>query len=320
MVRAPRFEPGSSAWQADVLDQTRLRPQDTGLCPKSRELIINTLLYLKTNGRSEFTIKSTSQRLTHLAKICNLAEPTEVKLAIANMTTSNTDKQNYVNRYSALCTANKIEWKRPYYPSTRTPPKIPTREAVMKIITESRSNAPVYKTLMETGLMPYELSKVSKEDINFETRTLTAKGFKGHLGRTFKLTEETTAMLGNYFAKHTKIPTSKALGHSWIRAKNRVAERLQEPSIKTIRLYDLRHYYATMLYAKTDKIMLVKQQLGHRKIETTMIYTQLINFNEDEEYNCTATKEATEAKKLVEHGWQYVNSTPDGFMLYRKRK
>ena len=25
VVRAPRFEPGSSAWQADVLDQTRLR-------------------------------------------------------------------------------------------------------------------------------------------------------------------------------------------------------------------------------------------------------------------------------------------------------
>ena len=26
MVRSPGFEPGSSAWQADVLDQTRLRP------------------------------------------------------------------------------------------------------------------------------------------------------------------------------------------------------------------------------------------------------------------------------------------------------
>jgi hypothetical protein len=27
MVRPPGFEPGSSAWQADVLDQARLRPQ-----------------------------------------------------------------------------------------------------------------------------------------------------------------------------------------------------------------------------------------------------------------------------------------------------
>jgi hypothetical protein len=31
MVRSPRFEPGSSAWQADVLDQTRLRPHFTRL-------------------------------------------------------------------------------------------------------------------------------------------------------------------------------------------------------------------------------------------------------------------------------------------------
>ncbi len=28
LVRSPRFEPGSSAWQADVLDQTRLRPRN----------------------------------------------------------------------------------------------------------------------------------------------------------------------------------------------------------------------------------------------------------------------------------------------------
>ncbi len=29
LVRSPGFEPGSSTWQADVLDQTRLRPQDS---------------------------------------------------------------------------------------------------------------------------------------------------------------------------------------------------------------------------------------------------------------------------------------------------
>ena len=32
LVRSPRFEPGSSAWQADVLDQTRLRPHFRGFC------------------------------------------------------------------------------------------------------------------------------------------------------------------------------------------------------------------------------------------------------------------------------------------------
>ena len=75
-----------------------------------------------------------------------------------------------------------------------------------------------------------------------------------------------------------------------------------------------------MLYAKTDKILLVKQQLGHKKIETTIIYTQLVSLSEDDEYNCKATNSKDEAKQLIEHGWQYVATTTDGFMLYRKRK
>ena len=31
LVRSPGFEPGSSTWQADVLNQTRLRPLSNGL-------------------------------------------------------------------------------------------------------------------------------------------------------------------------------------------------------------------------------------------------------------------------------------------------
>ena len=35
---------------------------------------------------------------------------------------------------------------------------------------------------------------------------------------------------------------------------------------------------ATTLYAKTRDILLVKQQMGHKKIETTLIYTQLLTY------------------------------------------
>ena len=50
-MRSPRFEPGSSAWQADVLDQTRLRPRD---CVKRYGYdgkIVSLLLNLKSQGR-----------------------------------------------------------------------------------------------------------------------------------------------------------------------------------------------------------------------------------------------------------------------------
>ena len=40
LVRSPGFEPGSSAWQADVLDQTRLRPHISNAKGHSAEVLI----------------------------------------------------------------------------------------------------------------------------------------------------------------------------------------------------------------------------------------------------------------------------------------
>ena len=74
------------------------------------------------------------------------------------------------------------------------------------------------------------------------------------------------------------------MGDAWRKARNKLAETLQEPQLKTIPLRNLRHYYATMLYDKTKDILLVKQRLGHKKIETTMFYTQLIHFSEEDEF------------------------------------
>ena len=100
--------------------------------------------------------------------------------------------------------------------------------------------------------------------------------------------------------------------------RNRLAKKLNKPELKTIRLYDFRHYFASTLYAKTRDILLVKQQLGHKKIETTLIYTQLLNLNDDE-WTCKATNSKEEAIELIENGFQFVNDI-DGYKLYRKRK
>jgi hypothetical protein len=55
MVRSPRFEPGSSAWQADVLDQTRLRPHIHGFLWSSDQC---RWLYRLLGRMPEFKIKS----------------------------------------------------------------------------------------------------------------------------------------------------------------------------------------------------------------------------------------------------------------------
>ena len=106
--------------------------------------------------------------------------------------------------------------------------------------------------------------------------------------------------------------------HVWMRVRNRIAKKLAEPQLKKIRLYDLRHYFATMLYHKTRDILYVKQQLGHKRIETTLIYTHLVQFKDDE-FHVSVGRTVEECCKLVELGFEYICEI-DGSKLFRKRK
>ena len=311
------MNPGPPAPQASVMIQPRLRALFTGLRRNSN--IINTLLKLKASGLHDGTLRSISYSLAKLDKLADLQNPEDVKLAIANMNVANSYKHNLTKAYHYYTLTNQIDWNRPKYKFSRSMPKIPTKENIMKVISHAKKYAPIFKTLMETGLMGYELSQVKHTDIDFDRGILTATGYKGHTSRSFKLTNETTAMLKTYFSKYAKFPDSKWMSKLWVQHRNTVAKKLQDPTLRTIRLYDLRHYYATTLYAKTKDILLVKQQMGHTKLETTLIYTQLIHFSEDDEYTCRTASNAAEAKDLIEHGFEYVTEI-DGLKLFKKRK
>ena len=60
-----------------------------------------------------------------------------------------------------------------------------------------------------------------------------------------------------------------------------------------------------MEYAKTKDILHVMQMLGHKNIQNTLLYTQLISFQSDEFYSATA-KTVQDAQKLIEAGFEYV--------------
>jgi integrase len=247
-----------------------------------------------------------------------LDNPESVKEYIANKKCSNSFKIQMVKAYNYYAALNSINWIKPKYRYERKLPKIPSKENIMKVISASRKYAVIFKVLMETGVMPYELSKVSKNDIDFDRGLLTVQGFKGHNSRVFKLSDETTAMLNLYFNKYQSFPQATWIKKMWIKTRNKVACKLSEPQLRSIRLYDLRHYYATMLYAKTKDILYVMKQLGHKKLETTLIYTQLTNFPNDEYYSATATT-IDEAKQLIEQGFEYVTEF-NGVKMFRKRK
>jgi hypothetical protein len=50
-----------------------------------------------------------------------------------------------------------------------------------------------------------------------------------------------------------------------------------------------------------------------------MLYTQLVNFPEENEFISATAKTVQEAQKLIENGFEYV-TTFEGIMIFRKRK
>ena len=110
----------------------------------------------------------------------------------------------------------------------------------------------------------------------------------------------------------------KPAGSSLIKLRKRMSEKLQNPRIRRIYFHTLRHWKATMKYHKTKDILHVMQMLGHRNIQTTLIYTHLVSF-EGDEFHSAVAETVEEAKKLVEAGFEYVCNHNDT-MLFRKRK
>jgi integrase len=254
-----------------------------------------------------------------LDRRCNLGNPEEVKIAISKVQGANSYKDTFVKAYDYYVKINGLIWEKPRYKWERKIPKIPMTEQLTKIISSSsRKYSTIFRILMETGVTPKELTNLQPRDIDSENGILNFQGCKGHSSRSFKLKPDTHAMLLEYLRKYSSFPDSYWIGRMWRQSRKLASEKLKDSSLRNIRLYDLRHYFATMLYSRTRDILLVKQQMGHKKIETSLLYTQLVNFGSDD-YVCKTAGTINEASILIEQGFEYVTEI-DGIKLFRKRK
>jgi hypothetical protein len=73
-----------------------------------------------------------------------------------------------------------------------------------------------------------------------------------------------------------------------------------------------------MEYYKTRDILHVMKLLGHKNIQNTLLYTQLVNF-ESNEYHVATAKTLEDVVKLVEAGFEY-HCEVEGVKVFRKRK
>jgi integrase len=134
-------------------------------------------------------------------------------------------------------------------------PKIPQEAKINYIIANA---SPKLRTAIsiskETGLRPIELMRLKLRDIDLQKRAVYPETAKHGNPRVLKITEKTLHMLTEYLAR-ANIKLNQKIFANWkpvdyskyFRAtRNKTAKKMADPTIKTIRLYDLRHFFATM--------------------------------------------------------------------------
>ena len=293
------------------------------------------LLFLERKGRKPNTLRAYEQNLKALAQRANLNNPTEVELAIAKYKRkdskkpiTNSYKSKLCDCYATYCKFYKFQWEKPIY--TPEPESIspPTSERVLMLISASRNELSIKLDISyQTGLRPIEVHDLEAKDIHPDTSTLTARSHKGCNQRPpLKVTPELIARLQVLVRKKQLKPDDRLFkgdarrySEHFRRFKSRLALKLNDSTINSIRLYDLRHAYATRQLRRTQNAEIVRQIMGHKKLDTTQKYLHLLGFQLGD-WIVEGTTDKERAKQLLAEDFQYQLTTPDGTMLFRKAK
>jgi len=288
----------------------------------AKRKIVEYSLWLWKQGYSEATIKGRVKRLNRLVKLgANLNDEESVKGIIAKQEWSVSNKVNVVDAYDSFLRMQGKTWTPPIYRRVRTLPFIPTETELDQLIAGcSKRLATFLQLLKESGMRCGEACQLKWTDVDLVGYSVRVTPEKGGNPRNLKISNKLVEML-NEMPKET-INAFTYNTNAWIRnfarQRKKIAFKLKNSRLQQITFHTFRHWKATMEYHKTKDILHVKEILGHKSLNNTMLYTQLINFKDDD-FTASVAHSEEEACKLIEAGFDFVCDY-NGNKIFRKRK
>jgi integrase/recombinase XerD len=309
-----------------VLKPLQTVKQPAGGTETPQGLLASFGMWLLKQGRSEKTIKTYINYLKVLEeKGVDLADPEKIKEFLAKTDFSINTKNTIAAVYTAFLRFIGGSWDKPSFKPVEKIPFIPTEEELDQLIAGSgRKMAALLQSLKETGMRIGEALRLKWTDVDFERRVVSITPEKGSRARMLPISERLVEMFNSLPKKSERVfPTSDAsVKLTFFRVRKKTAKKLGNPRLLKITFHTFRHWKATMEYHKTKDIIHVKELLGHRRIDNTMLYISieksLFQYKNDEFY-CKTASTVEEASKLIEAGFDYV-TTFNGVMMFRKRK
>jgi integrase len=285
--------------------------------------IVEYEFWMMKQGYAKTTIEARGRIMNRLVRLgANLYDPEQIKEIIAKQPWSEGRKEIVTETYSNYLVMAGGKWNPPKYHRIEKIPFIPTEQEIDQLIAGcGEKTTALLQALKETGMRVDEAWKLKWTDIDCVNATISITPEKGSHARMFKVSNKLLAMLNTLPKKSDKIfGTYELRGYrsSFTRQRKRTADKLQNPRINQITFHTFRHWKATMEYHRTKDILYVMRLLGHKNIKNTLIYTQLVTF-ENEDFICKVATNSKEAKELIEAGFDFVCKI-ENESLFRKRK
>jgi integrase len=250
-----------------------------------------------------------------------------VKGLLATIQWENSTKHLVAQIYDGFLKYLGKTWTIPKYAKKHKLPFIPTETEIDSLIScGTNKTATLLQILKETGARIGEIIPSLKWiDIDLERKTIHITAEKGSNDRILPISTKLIAMLNNIPRINEQVfQTSKHnIRRTYNALRKRAIKKLGNPRLQKISFHTFRHWKGTTEYHKTKDIIHVKNVLGHRSIESTMVYINIesaLYLATSDEFTCKATTNDNEATQLIENGFEYVTTTPNGLMLFRKRK
>ena len=140
------------------------------------------------------------------------------------------------------------------------------------------------KLMLDLGLRVSEVIALEVRDVNWQSGQVKVRQGKGRKDRILWLNEKTLEELSTWRVKQELAHQALLFGTS---KGTKVADHTMRRAVKRygnlagiekdVHPHMLRHTFATDLYRQSRNIRLVQKALGHANLQTTMIYTHIVD-------------------------------------------
>jgi integrase/recombinase XerD len=141
----------------------------------------------------------------------------------------------------------------------------------------------ILQILFGSGLRVSELVNLKINDIDFFRRIITIRQGKGAKDRITIVSDQTLRNIEKYLLEYQPLVYLFESHEAGEKINVRTAQKVVEISAKQVGVnpdvsaHSLRHSFATHLLENGTDIRYIQELLGHRRLETTQIYTKVCN-------------------------------------------